>query len=150
MGIFASKERWDITVPSEVTGGESFTVTCAALSYKSMKNVKSEKSRDQMRSLADMPEKLLEQRPTGGGTRADIEATEAAARARQKQEAEEEPFGPAGEYDLDTLLQASIKAWSLEEDVKPETISDLTPRVADWLGRELLGRNVVKAEEKKD
>ena len=53
---------------------------------------------------------------------------------------------PTNEFDIETLLQSAIIAWSYEEPVSRETVNDLNEPTTKWLAGEIVRLNTAPSE----
>lgn len=55
---------------------------------------------------------------------------------------------PLAGYDLGTVLNLGIAAWSYEDGVSPFTIAQLDPETAEWAARLIVGTKESEADRK--
>lgn len=55
---------------------------------------------------------------------------------------------PLAGYDVRTVLNLGIAAWSYDETVTPESIGRLDPATAEWAARIIVGANETEADRK--
>lgn len=55
---------------------------------------------------------------------------------------------PLAGYDVQTLLQAGIVAWSYDDPVTPQSVDELDEKTADYVARELVPQEEPEADRK--
>ena len=59
-----------------------------------------------------------------------------------------EPADPLAGYDVQTLLQAGVIAWSYDEAVTPESVDQLDEATAEYVARELVPKTESETDRK--
>ena len=93
------------------------------LSWTQLDSAKRDRTNTALKQLAEQP--------------ADVKELMSSARA-QRQAVAEAAVDPLAEYQMGTLLELGIHAWSYDEPPTPENIADLDQETAEWAALEIV------------
>ena len=114
--------RSGIVTRQEIPGEDGEWVDLRQLGWKDLDSARRARQTDSFDSLRAMGKDLYQMIQE---TRSDTSAAS--------------EIDPLTMYDLGTVLELGIAAWSYDAPVTPETIATLDPETADWAARQIVG-----------